>query len=205
MELIEQLSTYNVEMQLYYLDINSFKEKQTYMIINTIGACRIGNYMSFKCYANLKFDEEDTKHKSPIITELSGFTRGKTNCLVYDLNYNTYNNGQYDKLFIFMTTSKKELYYSYIFYNTKTGKCFHKFLIPDLIDELVISINNYLYDLLNTVYINFYLKKNKDLDLFKKGLKSNDKLYGNLLDYKEMLQEYQDRINIGKSPQVFAV
>lgn len=195
---INENQKFNLEMQLLYLDIGSMKESLTYNIIRGIGQSRISPYLLFSGYGNLSFDPEDKKHRYPIVTKLDNYTKRKTNCLIYDLGYNTYNNGQYDKLFIYISCSKKESYFGYIFHNTKTGKCSNKFLIPNLIDELIISINSFFYTLLNKVIIDFYLKKNQDLSLYLHGKKKIN-TYGTLSDYKKMLEEYQNRLYIETS------
>lgn len=195
MELPERL--YELECSLYYLDIDNFKEKQVGILLRTLLGGRLYDYMRFDKYAHIEFLLEDKKHRYPIVTELDSFNKLKTNCIEFNLTYNTKNNGQFDKLFLYNTIYKAEKggCFGFFLYNTKTKKCLHKFLIDYPIDNLCYYLNrefNFMYD---KCIFEWYANKNKLLDKYKKGDLSVE--IPGIESFNKMMKEREERVKIG--------
>lgn len=183
-----------LEFSLLYLDISPFQEKQFMILRNTLLNSRLGKYMKFLNYGSISFDENDTKHQFPKVTYLDSFKRGKTHCMVFDLYYNSNNNGKYDKLIIYTTMTTRDGYYGYVFYNSKEGKSSHRFMLDFLADAVATSLNRDFNLMLNTVIVDWYLNKAQSIEAAKTD---NTVHVPNIIDYENMKQEYHNRMLIG--------
>ena len=79
------MSSYNLKFFYCYIDCNNFKEKELLIFRNIVSNARLGNDIKFSSYGTITFNHEDTKHEYPILTELSSFSRGKTNAIIFDM------------------------------------------------------------------------------------------------------------------------
>lgn len=180
---------YEPEMQLYYVNIGPFqKQTQAYILLSTIGNSALNEFMKFSCWANMWFDEEnDHKHRWPIIDELDAFTKNKTNCMVFDLYYNMNNNCKYDKLFIHNTNNQKEGTYGYLLYNSRTKKTLHRYIIEGTPDALCINLKR---DFSLLYYIDKY-------EYYQKNYCDN-----NIKKYRELEEYYKERNKIKGYPLI---
>ena len=85
------MEVYNLESNLYYLDISNIKQKHYYTITNIIGQSRLGQYMKLNSVGHMYFEEDDNKHHFPKVELLDQFNRNKVNCIIFDLPYNEKN------------------------------------------------------------------------------------------------------------------
>ena len=79
--------------------------------------------MNFNNYANISFDAEDKLSRFAKIELLENFDRKKTNCMVFNLAKSQLNNDRYNKLFLYMHSTRSDTYYGFVLYNTATSKC----------------------------------------------------------------------------------
>lgn len=196
MESIERL--YELESNLYYLEFDNFKEKQTSILLKTLLGGRLYDYMRFDKYAHIEFDPEDKKHRFPIVKELESFNKLKTNCIEFNLTYNTKNNGQFDKLFLYNTIyhSEKGGCFGFYLYNTQTKKCIHKYLIDYPIDNLCYYLShefNFMYD---KCIFEWYTNTNLALKDKYKNNKKNIQIPG-VISFNKMMKEREKRNKIG--------
>jgi len=183
---------YKPEMQLLYLDIAKIKEKDLFILKNTIDGSRLNDeHLRFNSFANISFADDDKKHQFGIIVPYASYNRLKVNCLIYDLKENVQNNGQYDKLFVF-TTKGDGNYLSYIMYNTKTNVSSHKFLIENQADYLLQSLNRDFFIMLKSDVYQFYIDKGKAIKSYIRGNDKNIHI-PSCGDYKKMLETVKQR------------
>lgn len=123
------------KMNMPYTETTNFKEKEAQYINTIIYGGHIRDYVSFAGYANMFFDNEDTKHWNPKFVMLNGFTRNKSNVLAYNLH-----NCTYDKMFIYKVTYKQDGFFGIIIYDTKTCKSVNIFNIENDYSKLIINI-----------------------------------------------------------------
>lgn len=154
MEDIES-KNFTCELQLFYLPVSNFKEKQSNILMNSISNGRLGQEIKFNSFANISFEAEDKQLRYPTFKPLDGFARSKTNCLVYDVLETEKNPGMWDKCYIFMQGGH-DVSYSFIMYNTKTGRMVHKFMIPLEYDSIVIAIQGVLDSIPRVLHIEKY-------------------------------------------------
>jgi hypothetical protein len=161
------MTDYNFELRQFGFNFDMFKQKQAYILKNTISNSRLGYYLSFDNYANISFDENDRKFRYPKIEMLDDFNRNKTNCLVYNIKPDTDIYRFYNKVFVFQYIGKIESFYSIILYHTETGKFTHKFFIEYDVTNICIS--------LSTIFngLHFYEVLDKELELKKNIYKRN--------------------------------
>ena len=72
-----------------------------------------------------EYDEDDKQMINTHVTMTDKFNRLRTNVIVFDVFNNDWNNGVYDKLFIFKTAWPKEHTLNIAFHNTKNGNSMH--------------------------------------------------------------------------------
>lgn len=131
------MKKYNLKFIFSYIECNNFKEKELILLRNFVSGCRLGREIKFSHYANVTFDENDTKHDFPIVTEIESFTRGKTNGIVFDMENTSLNNGVFTKCFVYQTLFNNSGAYGYILFNDETNEITHSFNIEYDANELV--------------------------------------------------------------------
>lgn len=187
------MNEYNLEFNYNYIDTDNFKQKSANILVSTIAGSRLNDYMKFSAWAHIDFNDEDKLHKYPHITELDKFSRSKTNCIIYDLVSNPYNNDNiYDKCFIYRSNNSKDSTYGFIMYNTITGKSSHIFYIIEIYDALCVRLiqffntlsKKHLFDYYNH---RFYCCNNQY------GLTLND--CPSLIDYNNIIDNYNKKIS----------
>ena len=187
---------YKFEFQRWFFDTDNFKQKQVDNILGIINGGRLLEFMKFVGYGNITYAPEDHGHRYPTITELDKFNRLKSNCMIFDLTYNTYNNGKFDKCFIYQSNGRQIGNYGFVFYNTETGKLWHKYFIDYSFDGLCQALTKSFHAMLrDEVWLNYYGKK---YDAVKKrnGLTLKD--CPTIKDYERCLENLNKRYEIGK-------
>lgn len=188
---------YEITLSFYYQTFDSFKQKGALIFQNLMGGGRMVDYAVFNGYGLIT----PNGHKADKITieETDKFNRLKTNCIIYDLKYNKYNPGKFDKCFIYKTNmGKDKAFYGYIFYNTETGKSINKFNVEFSDDKLYQYIYRSIIDLPNDKLWEHYSKK---YDCLKKRNGLSLKEIPVLKDWKEMHQYYEDFIKVPFDPR----
>lgn len=179
--------TYEIELNFYYQTFDPFKQKASLILQSLFANGRMIDYARFNGYGLINI--ESRKADKIIIEETDKFNRAKTNCIIYDLTYNKWNPGKYNKLFIYRTNmSRDNAFYGYILYNTETGKMINIYNIDYADDKL--------YQYIYRSIIN--LSKDKLWDHYSKQYDAVHGRYGLTLedcptykDWKEM-KEYYD-------------
>ena len=123
---------YFIEFSYYYQIFNNLKIKECDLLRHIIEVARIGQYIYFNNYANISFDVEDKLSRFGKVELFENFDRKKTNCMVFNLPKSQINNNRYNKLFLYMHSTRSDTYYGFVLYNTATGKCTQ---IPDVSGE----------------------------------------------------------------------
>ena len=131
--------------------------------------------MKFVGYANLTFDDADTKHLFPIINMQEKFNRVKTNCLVYDLYDTAFNPKIYDKMILYHEIYGKVGYFNYFMWNSETGEKCHITWIEDAFDNLIQRINKSFNTIRRRKMFEYY---GQQYDATKAMLKRDE--FGNL-------------------------
>lgn len=134
--------THNLKFLFSYIECSNFKEKELILFRNFVAGARLGREIKFSNYATVTFNEEDTKHDFPIVTEIDSFTRGKTNGIVFDMEKTSLNNGVFNKCFVYQTIYHNSGAYGYILFNSETGDSVHTFNVEYDTNELVKHIYN---------------------------------------------------------------
>lgn len=189
--------SYEITLNFYYQTFDSFKQKGALIIQNLFGNGRMIDYAKFHGYGLITTNG----HKADIITveDSDKFNRLKTNCLIYDLTYNKYNPGKFDKLFIYRTNmSKDNAFYGYILYNTETGKMTNVYNIEYMDDKLYQYIYRSIINLSNDKLWEHYSKKYDSLKK-RNGLTLAD--CPTREDWKQMHQYYEDFIKLPFDPR----
>lgn len=141
-----------------YFNCDTFKQKETTILLNSISGSRLNNDMKLSGYGMISFDEENDKpHRYPEIKFANDdgtpiqWNRKGINCIVFDLIC-TDKNHVYDKLFLYHTNSKngQGVWYGWIAYNMKTREKTHRFFVDHDTQDLLVSLNRFLYHI-NTV------------------------------------------------------
>ena len=136
------MKTYDLEFSIDRIACDNFKAKQVSALQTIIAGGRLMWDMEFSSFANISFDKEDIKHRFPKVTEQDAFNRVRTNCLVYNLHKTQINPGKYDKCFIYQTNGvKTNGFMGFVFYNSETGKCRHKFYVNRNEGDLCIALS----------------------------------------------------------------
>lgn len=188
--------TYEITLNFYYQTFDNFKQKAALILQGLMNGGRMIDYARFHGYGVIT----PNGHKADKITieELDKFNRVKTNCLIYDLTYNKYNKGKFDKLFIYMSNSARDNEsYGYILYNTKTQEMSNKYIIEYMDDKLYQYIYMSLIKIPNKKLWEHYGKK---YDAIKKryGLTIND--IPTVKDHQEMKQYYDKLLHENFNP-----
>ena len=188
---------YEITLDFYYQTFDSFKQKSCLILQGLFANGRMIDYAKFHGYgiitANCK------KADKIAIEELNKFVRSKTNCIIYDLTYNKYNPGIYDKLFIYKSDmSRDNAFYGYILYNTETHKMVNKYILDYMDDKLYQYIYMSIISLPDIVKFNHYGKR-YDAVKNRNGLTVKD--CPTRSDYEEMHQYYEDLIKLPFDPR----
>ena len=179
------MNTYDIDLAINYCTFENFKQKSAYILNALFANGRIIDYAKFSCFGNIT--PLNDKNNKIHVEELDKFNRTKVNCLIYDLTYNKYNDGKYDKLFIYYSTVVRDTnWYGYVFYNTQTGKTLHKYCIEYADDKLYQYIYKSILFLSEDKLWNHYSEKFDALRAHdKKGIKT-------IKDWREMHQYYEE-------------
>ena len=176
---------YELNLDIYYQNFDNFKQKAALILQGLFDGGRIIHYMKFRSYATIT--PLDDRHSKIQIEELGKFTRSKVNCLVYDLTYNKWNPGKYDKVFIYSsTTSRNAAWYGYVMYNSETGKTMHKYCLEHADDKLYQYIYTSIIRLSNEKMWNYYSEK---YDALKK---KDIPAVNTIGEYREIKKWYED-------------
>lgn len=181
------MNAYDLNLDFYYQTFDNFKQKATIILKGMTDGCRIRDYIRFSSYGTIT--TETRKAEQIHIEELEKFNRSRTNCLIYDLTFNKYNPGKYNKLFIYKTNmSRDNAFYGYIFYNTETGETFNKYNVEFADDKLCQYIYMSLVSLANKKMFDHYSKK-YDAVKNRNGLTVVDA--PGIKEYQEMTEYYE--------------
>jgi len=184
---------YELNLAINYQEFDNFKQKGALILQGLFSSGRMIDYAKFSSYAIITSLNE--KNNKISVEEQERFNRAKTNCLIYDLTYNKWNPGKYNKLFIYYSiTSRDTGWYGYVLYNTETGKTFNKYCIDYSDDKLYQYIYRNLIDLIND-------KKWEYFSCRYDALKKNDlKNIKTIKDYNEMKEYYNNFIKLKFNP-----
>ena len=137
---------YELNLAINYQTFDNFKQKGALILQGLFAGGRMLDYAKFASYATITpLNEKNNKIN---VEEQDRFNRAKTNCLIYDLTYNKWNPGKFNKLFIYYSiTSRDAGWYGYVLYNTETDTTFNKYCIDYSDDKLYQYIYRNLIDL----------------------------------------------------------
>ena len=68
-------NSYMLKFNYCFVECTNFKEKELNILRNIISKARLGKELVFYRYANISFNENDSKHEYPVITEFENFAR----------------------------------------------------------------------------------------------------------------------------------
>ena len=188
---------YEITLDFYYQTFDSFKQKSCLILQGLFANGRMIDYAKFHGYGIITTNCK--KADKIAIEELNKFVRSKTNCIIYDLTYNKYNPGIYDKLFIYKSDmSRDNAFYGYILYNTETHKMVNKYILDYMDDKLYQYIYMSIISLPDIVKFNHYGKR-YDAVKNRNGLTVKD--CPTRSDYEEMYQYYEDLIKLPFDPR----
>lgn len=188
---------YEITLDFYYQTFDSFKQKSCLILQGLFANGRMIDYAKFHGYGIITTNCK--KADKIAIEELNKFVRSKTNCIIYDLTYNKYNPGIYDKLFIYKSDmSRDNAFYGYILYNTETHKMVNKYILDYMDDKLYQYIYMSIVSLPDIVKFNHYGKR-YDAVKNRKGLTVKD--CPTRSDYEKMHQYYEDLIKLPFDPR----
>lgn len=126
---------YTLKFEMPYINCDNYKEKDLINLTGVINGTRIGDLINSYTYANITFADSDKQHKYPIVTELDGFVRSKTNCIIFDVK----DKQNYDKLFVYQSLNRENPYYGIVGLKTEDGKPVHIYFLE--LDYSVLVIN----------------------------------------------------------------
>ena len=175
---------YSFELPMYYYSFDNFKQKQADMILALINGCAINKLLTFNGYGICTFEEDDVKKQFPKIEMQEKFNRMKTNCIVFNLPFNSKNDGLYTKCFIF-TCNGKEGFYNYVFYNEKTKEVLYKYCIEQLYDNLCKHLKMTFNSFVTDRKLKFYKEKHDAVKVFAKTKVNN---VPTVYDYEKSLE-----------------
>lgn len=188
---------YEITLDFYYQTFDSFKQKSCLILQGLFANGRMIDYAKFHGYGIITTNCK--KADKIAIEELNKFVRSKTNCIIYDLTYNKYNPGTYDKLFIYKSDmSRDNAFYGYILYNTETHKMVNKYILDYMDDKLYQYIYMSIVSLPDIVKFNHYGKR-YDAVKNRNGLTVKD--CPTRSDYEKMHQYYEDLIKLPFDPR----
>ena len=188
---------YEITLDFYYQTFDSFKQKSCLILQGLFANGRMIDYAKFHGYGIITTNCK--KADKIAIEELNKFVRSKTNCIIYDLTYNKYNPGIYNKLFIYKSDmSRDNAFYGYILYNTETHKMVNKYILDYMDDKLYQYIYMSIISLPNIAKFNHYGKR-YDAVKNRNGLTVKD--CPTRSDYEKMHQYYEDLIKLPFDPR----
>ena len=188
---------YEITLDFYYQTFDSFKQKSCLILQGLFANGRMIDYAKFHGYGIITTNCK--KADKIAIEELNKFVRSKTNCIIYDLTYNKYNPGIYNKLFIYKSDmSRDNAFYGYILYNTETHKMVNKYILDYMDDKLYQYIYMSIISLPDIVKFNHYGKR-YDAVKNRNGLTVKD--CPTRSDYEKMHQYYEDLIKLPFDPR----
>ena len=188
---------YEITLDFYYQTFDSFKQKSCLILQGLFANGRMIDYAKFHGYGIITSNSK--KADKIAIEELNKFVRSKTNCIIYDLTYNKYNPGIYNKLFIYKSDmSRDNAFYGYILYNTETHKMVNKYILDYMDDKLYQYIYMSIISLPDIVKFNHYGKR-YDAVKNRNGLTVKD--CPTRSDYEKMHQYYEDLIKLPFDPR----
>ena len=143
------METYNLKFITPYTICSNFKEKDINYINAIISGSRLGTKIYFSTMANIYFKDDDKYHFNPICNVPDMSIKGKFNCMVFNIDYylNEHEKfNDYDKIFVYQVDYRNtdNRGYSYVLYNSETGKSSHIPTLASIVDELIIKINSSL-------------------------------------------------------------
>jgi hypothetical protein len=189
--------TYEINLNFYYQTFDTFKQKSSLILQSLFAGGRMIDYAKFHGYGLITTNG----HKADIITieDTDKFNRAKTNCIIYNLTYNKWNPGKFDKLFIYRTNmSKDNAFYGFILYNTETNKMTNVYNIEYSDDRLYQYIYRSIIGLVNKELFEHYSKK-YDCLKGRNGLSlKNIPVHK---DWEKMKQHYEDFIKLPFNPK----
>lgn len=187
------MKDYNLEFSMYYINTDNFKQKTAEILISVISNSRLFEQMQFSSYAHIEFEKDDKVHRFAKVIEFDKFNRSKTNCLIFDLKRTSFNNGEYDKCFVYRSNNYKESTYGFCFLNTETGKNNHIFNIDETPDELCHKITQTLHTLYNKPIYDYYAKQ-YDAVKGRNGLSAKDVPV--VTDYNKLMEDMEKRYKL---------
>lgn len=126
---------YTLKFEIPYINCDNFKEKDLINLLGVVTGTRINDLISNYKYGNIRFELDDKQHWKPIVSELDGFMRSKTNCIIFDIKEKQ----KYDKLFIYQTLNRENPYYGIVGLKSDNGKPVHIYFLE--LDYSVLVIN----------------------------------------------------------------
>lgn len=156
---MEKTFSYTFNKMYPHTETSVLKQKDVNSIMTMIRCGRLKNLIEFEGYGVCEYDEDDNQLIHPHVMIADKFNRLRTNVLVYNVFDNDWNQGTYDKLFIFKTNWPKEPTYNIVFHNTKTNKSMHHPEIENAYDILLQDIMKVFNIIHKKEIINFYSNK----------------------------------------------
>ena len=155
---MKQKNIYNFETTHYYQRFDTWKQKEAEYVILLTSVTNLKDEMHSACFGELTFSEEDTKaaFASLKFEDEEGnklpYNRKSSNAIVFDLYNTSHNPGIYDKFAIFRANSHSGTgqWFSLMAWNTKTGRHTTREFIDYDYQDLMHTINRWLFHL-NTV------------------------------------------------------
>lgn len=138
------MKKYNLEFLHWKLNVSQLKEKDINKVIWILGQSRHVKDISFSCYGECTFADDDIEtHWHPIVEELQSFNRKHSNMAIFDVHVQK-GNDRFDKLFLYYSNNTRISNWGYVLYNTETGETKHKYCIYDSFNDLILHINKEL-------------------------------------------------------------
>lgn len=128
---------YTLKFEMPYINCDNYKEKDLLNLIGVITGTRINETIDKYTYGNIKFSEDDKQHKYPIVNELDGFHRSKTNCIIFDIDPKYQK--KYKKLFVYQSLNKENQYYGIVGMKSENNNFVHVYFIN--LDYSVLVMN----------------------------------------------------------------
>lgn len=134
---------YRLNLRIPYLMFSPFKDKECHTLINFINACRIGEEIQFDSFGTV--EPNDRQWNSITVSSQNEYDPKTSNCLIYNMKNTNWNNGDYDKLFIYQTVGKEISNYGFMFLNTETNKEVEVHTLEYSDDVLIHRITEYMH------------------------------------------------------------
>ena len=159
---MEKEFDYTFKKMYPYVETSVLKQKEVICINNIIATGRLRHFIKFVGYGVCEYDEDDKQLINTHVVMADKFNRLSNNVMVFDVFKKDWNNGVYDKLFIFKTAWPKEHTLNIVFHNTKTGNSMHHPEIEFAYDTLVHDIMKVFNTLHKQEILDFHKKKLED-------------------------------------------